>query len=146
MQSDQSPDDSLTAMIDEVFAFGRKQVSAATKPEGLSVLVNPIPPPSDHINSEVELGSPALLLPNRAPNKRKESKTAAELAAMIETDLAQHPECPRNGFRITVYGATHWRAMLTITPAAGGIRDPQKWRDMTDELAERLRQRYDLAW
>jgi hypothetical protein len=145
MQSDPNPDDSLTAMIDEVFAFGRKQVSAATKPEGLSVPVNPTPPPSDHINSDIELDLPPPLGPNRA-HKRKESKTAAELAIMIETDLAQHPECPRSGFRITVYGATHWRAMLTITPAAGGLRDPHRWRDMTDELAERLRQRYDLAW
>jgi len=65
---------------------------------------------------------------------------------MIQLDLAQHPDCPKNGFRVTVYGATHWRAMLTITTAAGGIRNPQQWRDFTDELADRLRQRYDLAW
>lgn len=39
-----------------------------------------------------------------------------------------------------------WRAMLTITPAAGRVRDQQKWRDLTDELADRLRQRYDLDW
>ena len=77
---------------------------------------------------------------------RKELKTAAELSGMIERDLARHPDCPENGFRVTVYGATHWRAMLTITPAAGGVRDPQRWRDLTDELADRLRQRYDLAW
>ncbi len=77
---------------------------------------------------------------------RKELKTAVELAGMIERDLAQHPDCPKDGFRVTVYGATHWRAMLTITTAAGGVRDPQRWRDLTDELADRLRQRYDLAW
>jgi hypothetical protein len=41
--------------------------------------------------------------------------------------MIQHPECPKSGFHITVYGATHWRAMLT-----------------TDELAERLRQR--MIW
>ena len=28
--------------------------------------------------------------------------------------------------------------MLTITPAAGPVRDPQEWRDLTEELAERL--------
>src|SRR6266705_2149392 len=80
------------------------------------------------------------------PVSRKELKTAAELAAMIELDLAQHPDCPKNGFRVTVYGATHWRAMLTITTAAGRVRNPQQWRDLTDEFADRLRQRYELAW
>jgi hypothetical protein len=47
---------------------------------------------------------------------------------------------------VTVYGATLWRAMLTITPAAGPVRNPQEWRDLTDELAERLRKHYDLKW
>ncbi len=77
---------------------------------------------------------------------RKEIKTAAELGQMIEADLAKHPECPRQGFVVTVYGTTLWRAMLTITPAAGPVRNPQEWRDLTQELAERLRKRYDLAW
>ena len=76
----------------------------------------------------------------------KETKTAAELAQMIEADLANHPDCPKNGFRVTVYGTTLWRAMLTITPAAGPIRNPQEWRALTEELAERLRKHYDLAW
>ena len=76
----------------------------------------------------------------------KETKTAAELAQMIEADLAKHPECPRNGFQVTVYGTTLWRVMLTITPAAGPIRNPQEWRDLTEELADRLRKRYELAW
>jgi len=79
------------------------------------------------------------------PVSRKELKTAAELAAMIELDLAQHPDCPKHGLRVTVYGATHWRAMLTITTAAGRVRNPQQWRDLTDEFADRLRQRYELA-
>jgi hypothetical protein len=65
---------------------------------------------------------------------------------MIELDLARHPDCPKAGFRVTVYGGSHWRAMLTITPAAGGIRDPKKWRDLTNDFAERLRKSYDLAW
>ena len=69
----------------------------------------------------------------------KQRKTAAELAGMIEQDLARHPDCPKAGFRVTVYGGSHWRAMLTITPAAGGIRNAGEWRDLTDELVERLR-------
>jgi len=76
----------------------------------------------------------------------KETKTAEELARMIEADLAKHPQCPSEGFVVTVYGARYWRAMLMITPAAGPLRNPQQWRDLTDELAERFRQRYDLAW
>jgi hypothetical protein len=76
----------------------------------------------------------------------KQTKTAAELAELIEADLAQHPHCPRKGLQVTVYGSTLWRAMLMITPAAGPLRNPQEWRDLTEELAERLRKRYDLDW
>jgi hypothetical protein len=76
----------------------------------------------------------------------KEIKTAAELAQMIEADLAKHPQCPKDGFRVTVYGATLWRAMLMIAPAAGPIPNPQEWRNLTESLAERLRERYDLDW
>jgi hypothetical protein len=65
---------------------------------------------------------------------------------MIEFDLARRPDCPKAGFRVTVYGWPYWQAMLTITPAAGGVRNPQEWRDLTSELAERLRKRYNLAW
>lgn len=76
----------------------------------------------------------------------KEIKTAAELAQMIEAGLARHPHCPRRGFQVTVYGTTQWRAMLMIKPAAGPVRNPQEWRDLTEQLADRLRDRYDLAW
>ena len=141
MQSDQNSNDGLAAIVEEVFAFGKKQVSTMAKPKALSV-----PPPSHQISPDAALRLPVSSGSNRAPNTRNELKSAAELAAMIEADLAQHPECPKSGFRVTVYGATHWRAMLTITPAAGRIREPQKWRNLTDELAGRLRQRYDLVW
>ena len=78
--------------------------------------------------------------------QQRQLKTAAELAEMIELELARHPGCPKEGFRVTVYGGSHWRAMLTITPAAGGVRNPQEWRDLTNDLAERLRKGYDMAW
>ena len=77
--------------------------------------------------------------------QQKQLKTAAELAEMIEHDLARHPDCPKAGFRVTVYGGSHWRAMLTITPAAGAVRNPEDWRDLTNEFVARLRKRYDLA-
>jgi hypothetical protein len=65
---------------------------------------------------------------------------------MIEADLAGHPDCPGAGFRVMVYGWPHWRVMLTITPAAGRVRNPQEWRELTIDLADRLRKQYDLAW
>ena len=92
--------------------------------------------PSDALNAESSEGV----------KRQKKLKTAVELAKMIEVDLAGHPDCPEAGFRVTVYGWPHWRAMLTITPAAGRVRDPQEWRDLTDDLADRLRKHYDLAW
>ena len=102
-----------------------------------------IPPGTPEVVAGVESPIPPDM-PQTLP--RKELKTAAELAAMIEFDLAQLPEAPGQGLRVTVYGATHWRAMLTILPAAGPVRDPQQLRNITDLLADRLRQHYDLAW
>jgi hypothetical protein len=83
--------------------------------------------------------------PSGGRTQQKQIMTSAELAEMIELDLAHHPDCPRAGFRVTVYGGSYWRAMLTITPAAGGVRNPPEWRDLTNDLAERLRKHYDLA-
>ena len=65
---------------------------------------------------------------------------------MITQDLTQHPDASKQGLKITVYGGTDWRAMVTITPAAGRIRDPQALRDLTNEHARRLRKHYDMAW
>jgi len=89
---------------------------------------------------------PSAPLQDPEGGKKKQLKTAAELAAMIEMDLSRHPDCPKAGFRVTIYGWPRWRAMLTIEPAAGAVRNPQEWRDLTQELAERLRRRHDLIW
>jgi hypothetical protein len=97
-------------------------------------------------DSPVREVSPASPEPDEAVAEQRQFKTAAELAGLIESDLALHPDCPKRGFRVTVYGGSHWRAMLTIAPAAGGVRNPGEWRDLTNDLAERLRKRYDLAW
>jgi hypothetical protein len=95
---------------------------------------------------DISPSAAASLEPVESVAQQKQLKTAAELAEMIELDLARHPDCPKAGFRVTVYGGSYWRAMLTITPAAGGVRNPHEWRDLTNELAERLRKHYDLAW
>jgi len=102
--------------------------------------------PPAHDPSSGESSPPASLATSDGEDQQKQVKTAAELAELIESDLARHPDCPKAGFRVTVYGWPYWRALLTITPAAGPVRNPQEWRYLTEELAERLRKRYDLAW
>jgi hypothetical protein len=110
--------------------------------------------PEPNANETAGEGSPATAAArgfeenplSESRNQPKQLKTAAELAEMIELDLARHPDCPKAGFRVTVYGWPRWRAMLTIEPAAGGIRNPQDWRELTQELAERLRKRYNVVW
>jgi hypothetical protein len=106
-----------------------------------------IPPKVLEITDRVLLESPRSPdLPRSLPYGRQ-LKTAAELATIIERDLAQHPDTPKQGLRVTVYGgASDWRAMLTILPAAGRVRNAQQLRELTAHLAERLRQRYLMAW
>lgn len=102
--------------------------------------------PVSGLKSDPRRGAPKVGQQDAHVREAKQAKTAAELARMIEADLAKHPQCPKQGFRVTVYGATPWRAMLTISPAAGPVRNAQEWRDLTEGLAERLRGRFDLAW
>jgi hypothetical protein len=104
-----------------------------------------IPPSQPNAPSKLSESEVEVRPENADAPKVKETKTAAELARMIEDGLSKHPES-RKDFVVTVYGGTLWRAMPTITPAAGAVRNPQEWRDLTEELAERLRKRNDLAW
>ena len=145
---DGTGDHRLIASAEDVFAFGKPHAAAEVRPVKPEVMspAEAVPSKPRSITNQVLSESPRPPALSEPRVSREELKTAAELAGMIQLDLAQHPDCPRNGFRVTVYGATHWRAMLTIMTAAGGVRNPQQWRDLTDELADRLRQRYDLAW
>lgn len=145
---DDTSDYRLIASAEDEFAFGKPQAAADVRPFKAEVLspTEVIPSKPYHMTTQVRLESPRPPALSEPRVFRKELKTAGELAEMIQHDLAQHPDCPKNGFRVTVYGATDWRAMLMITPAAGRVPNPQQWRDLTDELADRLRQRYDLAW
>ncbi len=145
---DDTGDHRLIASAEDVFAFGKPHAAAEVRPVKPEVVrpAEAVPSKPHPMTNQVLSESPRPPALSEPRVSRKELKTAAELAGMIQLDLAQHPDCPKNGFRVTVYGATHWRAMLTITTAAGGVRNPQQWRDLTDELADRLRQRYDLAW
>ena len=147
MSKDLASDLGLVAGVEDVFVFGKPHTTpeVTTKPAHDPMLAEVSPSKPDEATTQVLFESPRPQDAFKPVPRRRELKTAAELAAMIELDLAQHPDCPKNGFRVTVYGATNWRGMLTITPAAGRVRDPQQWRDLTDEFADRLRQRYDLA-
>src|SRR6478672_3308122 len=91
-------DHGLVALVEDVFAFGTRQTAAevATRAE--------IPPPAQVIASKFYQVTPQVLLVSPKPPvlsephlPRKELKTAAELAAMIELDPAQHPDCPQHG-------------------------------------------------
>jgi hypothetical protein len=119
----------------------------AVKPPQIAAALEANKPTPVDLTVQVLSESPQPPLPSKPLPSRRELKSAAELAAMIELDLQHHPRSPGKGLRVTVYGgADSWRAMLTILPAAGPVRDPQGLRDLTDELAERLLRRYDLAW
>jgi hypothetical protein len=137
MAENDSGDEKIT-LVEQIFG------KAATILKG-----NPPEPHEPNVPPTATPDSPPGALniePSEGVNQQRELKTAAELAKMIEADLAGHPDCPEAGFRVTVYGWPHWRAMLTITPAAGRVRNPQEWRDLTNDLADRLRKHYDLAW
>jgi hypothetical protein len=118
-------------------------VPVTTPPPAMEV----IPPKVIELTDRVLLESPRPPDLPRPMSHARQWKKAAELAAVIERDLAQNPDAPKQGLRVTVYGGgTDWRAMLMFLPAAGPVRNAQQLRELTDHLAEGLRQRYALAW
>jgi hypothetical protein len=145
-EDDRSDDNKIT-LAQQI--FGRAAaISGRNPPESKTIDLHKakVPPGAAKDFPVSEISPPAANSePVEGAAQQRQRKTAAELAEMIEHDLARHPDCPKNGFQVTVYGGSHWRAMLTITPAAGRVRDPQEWRDLTNELADRLRKRYELA-
>ena len=140
---DDNSDDYKVTLAQQI--FGRAAVSSGRNPPEPRTNDAPeakTPPVAARDSPEA---SPASLEPGETAAQQKQPKTAAELAELIESDLARHPDCPKHGLRVTVYGGSHWRAMLTIAPAAGPVRNPGEWRDLTNDLAERLRKHYDLT-
>ena len=146
MADDDRSDDYKITLAQQIFGKA-KAISGRNPPEPKTSDPQKVPPVvvRDFPVSEISPPAAANLEPVEGVAQQRQPKTAVELAEMIELDLARHPDCPKDGFKVTVYGGSHWRAMLTITPAAGRVRDPQEWRDLTNELAERLRKRYELA-
>jgi hypothetical protein len=136
-------DPGLLALVQSVLEPGIKpkvEVQTETKPE------TEIKPETEPV---VGLAEPADdSKPEVAPaisNEFTRARSAEELAAIILNALRTLDGSPKNGFTVTVYGANPWNAMLTITPAAGAIKDAPLWRERVKEMAIRLREHYDLV-
>src|SRR2546428_418388 len=93
-------DHRLIASAEDVFAFGKPHAAAEGRPVKAEVLspTEAVPSKPYHITPQVLLESPRPPALSEPRVFRKELKTAAELAGMIQLDLAQHPDCPKDGF------------------------------------------------
>jgi hypothetical protein len=138
-------DPGLLALVQSVLEPGVKlkvevQTEAETKTE------TKIEPETEPV---AELAEPADdSKPEAAPaisNELTRARSAGELAAIILNALRTLDGSPKDGFAVTVYGANPWNAMLTITPAAGAIKNAPLWRERVKEMAIRLREHYDLV-
>jgi hypothetical protein len=141
-------DSGLLALVQSVLEPGVKpqaevQTETETKTEaGSEPESEPESEPVAELAEPVEDSGPAA-----APaisNELTRERSAEELAAIILNALRTLDGSPKEGFTVTVYGANPWNAMLTITPAAGAIKDAPLWRERVKEMAIRLREHYDL--
>jgi hypothetical protein len=140
-------DSGLLALVQSVLEPGVKpqaEVQTETKTE-----TGPEPEIEPESEPVAELAEPVDdSKPEAAPaisNELTRERSAEELAAIILNALRTLDGSPKEGFTVTVYGANPWNAMLTITPAAGAIKDAPLWRERVKEMAIRLRQYYDLV-
>jgi hypothetical protein len=140
-------DPGLLALVQSVLEPGVKpqaEVQTETKTE-----TGPEPEVERESEPVAELAEPVDdSKPATAPaisNELTRERSAEELAAIILNALRTLDGSPKEGFAVTVYGANPWNAMLTITPAAGAIKDALLWRERVKEMAIRLRQHYDLV-
>jgi hypothetical protein len=140
-------DPGLLALVQSVLEPGIKpKVEAQTeKVEAQTEAETVIEPKTEPVIAPDPAGDSK---PETAPaisNELTRARSAEELAAIILNALRTLDGSPKNGFAVTVYGANPWNAMLTITPAAGVIKDAPLWRERVREMAIRLRQHYDLV-
>ena len=73
----------------------------------------------------------------------KQTKTAAELEAMILEDLRNVDGCPKQWVNITVYGIP-WNAMIMFGAAAGPVRNKGELKQFFEIITERLKRLYDI--
>jgi hypothetical protein len=78
-----------------------------------------------------------------AIHRKKEIKTADELARMIREDLGKMDGCPERGVTVTVYGLP-WKSMLTFGVAAGPVRNKAELQRFFEIITERLQRLYDV--
>lgn len=75
--------------------------------------------------------------------RAKQSKTSAELEAMILEDLRKVDDCPQQGVTVTVYGLP-WHAMLMFGAAAGPVRNKNELKQFFEIITDRLKRLYDI--
>jgi hypothetical protein len=95
---------------------------------------------------------PVALLSERAAQagksdiyQKKQSRTPAEIAKMIQHVLLTMDGCPERGFVVTVYGSNPWNAMLMIRPEAGTAIDRSLWTSRVREIGLQLRDNFDAV-
>jgi hypothetical protein len=134
-------DPGLLALVRSVLEPGVKlKVEAETKTEAkIEPETEPVVKLAEPVDESEPEAAPAI------SNELMRARSAEELAAIILNALRTLDGSPKDGFAVTVYGANPWNAMLTITPAAGAIKDAPLWRERVKEMAIRLRQHYDLV-
>jgi hypothetical protein len=75
----------------------------------------------------------------------KQSKTAAELEALILADILNVEGCPQKGVKVTVYGIP-WSAMLMFGAEAGPVRNKDDLKQFFGFFVERLQRLYDIRF
>ncbi len=73
----------------------------------------------------------------------RQTRTAAELEAMILEDLRNVDGCPKQGIKVTVYGIP-WNAMLMFGATAGPVRNKDELRQYFEIIVDRLKRLYDI--
>jgi hypothetical protein len=138
-------DPGLLALVQSVLEPGAKlKLEVQTEAEtGTETKIEPETEPvvalAEPVDDSAPEAAPAI------SNELTRARSAGELAAIILNALRTLDGSPKDGFAVTVYGANPWNAMLTITPAAGAIKDAPLWRERVKEMAIRLREHYDLV-
>ena len=92
-------------------------------------------PPLPSAAAKAGLARPAVV---------KEKKTAAELAAMILSDLSEINGCPKRGIKVTVYGSNPWNVLLSFGSEAGPVRNKSDVLGFCEVITERLKRLYDV--
>ena len=77
--------------------------------------------------------------------RKKQSKTSAELEAMILADLRKVEGCPQQGVTVTVYGIP-WNAMLMFDATAGPVRNKNEMKKFFEIITDRLKRLYDIKF